>query len=128
MKNGKPVVNARIIRKLRWNGNEDGITQEFNTDETGFFSLPAHEETLSLGALEQFVGKTNIDVDNDGTMENIWFSAKTSPDLNSEYETPPRELVCDLNNADIGVSINFGTCLTKCRWANMPEEEDPNAL
>lgn len=128
LNNGKPVSNVRIVRRLRWNGNDDGLTQEFITDETGFFSMPAHEEILSIGALEQFVGKTNIDVENGAAMENIWFSAKTHPDLNSEYDTPPRDLICDLSNADLGVSINSGTCLTKCRWVNMPEAGDPNAL
>ena len=77
LRDGKPLSHARIIRKLRWNGNDEGITQEFGTDESGFFSLPAHEETLSIGPLEQFVGKTNIDVEQNGVLENFWFSAKT---------------------------------------------------
>ena len=49
---------------------------------------PVGEETLSIDPLEQCVGKTNIDVDNEGTMENFWFSAKTDPDLNSEEDDP----------------------------------------
>jgi len=128
LKDGKPLSQARVIRKLRWNGNEEGITQEFHTDETGFFSLPAHEETLSPGLLEQFVGKTNIDVEQHGELKNFWFSAKTREGLNSEYDTPPEELTCDISNDDLGVSINFGICLTKCRWRNMPRQDDPNAL
>lgn len=125
-KDGKPLSHTRIIRKLRWNGNEEGITQEFHTDASGFFSLPAHEETLSIGMLEQFVGKTNIDVEQEGMLENFWFSAKTHGDLNSEYDSPPEELTCDMSNADLGVNINFGTCMTKCRWSNMPKPFDPN--
>jgi len=127
-RDGKPLSHARIIRKLRWNGNDEGITQEFGTDESGFFSLPAHEETLSIGPLEQFVGKTNIDVEQNGVLENFWFSAKTLGDMNSEYDIPPEELICDISNADLGVNINFGICMTKCRWSNMPKPFDPNEL
>jgi len=125
LKDGIPLSHARILRKLRWNGNEAGVVQEFHSDETGFFSLPAHEEILSIGALEQFVGKTNIDVEHEGKVQNFWFSAKTKPDLNSEYDTPPSGLTCDLSNAETGVEIRFGTCLTRCRWDNMPVPGDP---
>jgi hypothetical protein len=126
LRDGKPLSHARIIRRLRWNDNEEGITREYHTDESGFFSLPAHEETLSIGPLEQFVGKTNIDVEQDGILETFWFSAKTQGDLNSEYDILPEELICDISNADLGVNINFGTCMTKCRWSNMPKPFDPN--
>ena len=128
LKDGIPLGHTRIFRMLRWNGNEEGVTQEFRTDETGFFSLPAHEEILSIGPLEQFVGKTNIDVEHEGKIENFWFSAKTKPDLNSEYDTPPIGLNCDISNAEMGVQTSFATCLTKCRWENMPDQDDPNAL
>ena len=128
LKGGKPFSHAKIIRKLRWNGNEDGVFQEFVTDESGAFALPVHEETLSFAALAQFVGKTNIYVVHDGVQELFWFSTKKHKDLNSEFDMPPEELICDISTPDMRVNIKSGMCMTRCRWSNMPKEYDPNEL
>lgn len=128
MADGKPLANTPFTRKLRWNGNEDGVMQQFTTDAQGHFSLPAHEEELALGALEEFVGKTDLIVEHNGEADYFWFASKRSAEINSEFDAVPEAMVCDLNEADLSVNLAGGLCLTKCRWTNMPEQEDPNAL
>jgi len=122
---GDPILNTRIVRTLYWNGNQEGIKQIFSSDDNGYFSLPAHEEMLELGPLQEFIAKTDIKALIDGVEEDIWYSTKMAKELNSEFDTPPRALVCDLNEPEIGVNIKYGLCLTKCRWENMPEADDP---
>lgn len=128
MKDGKPLVNTTIIRRVRWNDNEDGVEETFATDEKGYFKLPKYEKELEMGALAQFVGKTDLWAVVDGERDQFWFSSKMEKEENSEYEEIPEGVVCDLLVEEEGVNINLGLCLTKCRWDNMPEEEDPNAL
>lgn len=123
--NGRPLSNTRIIRELTWNGNDgelQKIKQEYLTGEDGKFSLLLHEEILALAPLEQFVGKTSIEVEYEGVTHELWYSAKMDKELNSEYDTPPAGVVCDISNPEIGVNMNLGMCLTRCRWDNMPED------
>lgn len=65
LNNSVQVANARVIRKVRSNQHEDRITEEFNTDDLGNFSLPVREESYDLG-LTQFVSATQVDVEVDG--------------------------------------------------------------
>ncbi|WP_051083128.1 DUF6795 domain-containing protein [Teredinibacter turnerae] len=125
-KDGKPLPKTKIIRRLRWNSNEDGIEQEFYSDENGYFDLPAHEETLEIPALVQFVAKTDLYAIIDGERDQFWFSSKMDKDMDSEFESTPLGVVCDLESEEFGVNINGGLCLTKCVWENMPKEDDPN--
>lgn len=61
-KDGKPlpIPNTKIIRRLRWNSNEDGIEQAFYSDENGYFDLLAHEDTLETTVPVPFVAKTDL--------------------------------------------------------------------
>ncbi len=123
MQNGKPLVNTRITRHLRWNGNEEGLIEDFLTDEQGRFSLPIHEEALSLGMLSQFVGKAEISTNMDGISILFWYNNKLLPEVFTETEGQLNELVCDLDFEEIPVYIAGSTVpniLTRCRWKNMP--------
>lgn len=122
VKNGKPLANKVIKRKLKWFGNEAGIVQTFSTDEKGHFSLPAHEAKLKLGMLTQFVAKTYLDLELDGELLPIWYSAKYDEEMYSELspsKEPISNLVCDLEAEEIGASGEDGSSaniLTICRW------------
>jgi hypothetical protein len=120
LNDGKPLAHKKIFRKLQWNGNEEGMIQQFMTDRNGAFSLPAHAEALTIGALSQFLGHTEIYIDHDGKREDIWYVAKMQKELNSEFDEPPQDLVCDITAEEIRVEIIHGMCMTKCRWRNMP--------
>jgi len=129
MKNGSVLANTKIIRRVRWNDNEQGIEEEFSTDDKGYFKLPKFEKELKMGALATFVGKTDLwAVLENGERDQFWFSSKMEKEENSEFEEVPEGMVCDLATEEGGVNLSHGLCLTKCRWNNMPEEEDPNAL
>lgn len=123
LKNGQPLAHTKIIRRLRWNSNEDGIEQEFTTDENGVFDLPAHEEMLELPALIEFVAKTDLYAMVDGERDQFWFSSKMTKEINSEWDEPPVGVQCDLINDLQRVEINDGLCGTKCIWTNMPKDE-----
>lgn len=121
MQDGEPLPNAKIIRRLTWNGNEDGLVEEFATDSQGRFSLPLHEEELSLGMLNQFVGSAFIYVNIEEDDSLIWYSPKVLPEIYSESDGPLKELVCDINVPEIVVNTSISNILTKCRWQDMPE-------
>jgi hypothetical protein len=121
IKNGKPLANAIIIRRLKWNGNDDGLVEEFTTDEQGLFSLSIHEEELSLSMLNQFVASTDLEVVTEKGSEYLWTSSKFFPEIYSETNGKVVELVCDITSQEIAVPMGATSILTKCRWKDMPE-------
>lgn len=122
MQDGKPLAHTKIIRRLRWNGNdEDGVVEEFMTDEAGRFSLPIYEEKLSLGMLSQFVGKADLEVEINAQRDYLWTSSKFYPEIYAETGGQVEDLVCDLGSEEIAVPMGPTSILTKCRWKNMPE-------
>ncbi len=126
MKDGQPLPNTKIIRTLRWNDNDDGLTETFTTDEQGRFSLPIHEEDLTLGVLTQFVAKTQLHVEKIEDSQLIWYNSKMTPEIHSETGGELFQLSCDLDNEEIPVYLNesvIATILTKCRWVNMPQPD-----
>ncbi|MFP6845111.1 MAG: DUF6795 domain-containing protein [Thalassolituus sp.] len=122
--NGIPVSNARIVRKVRSNKHQDWVVEEFNTDESGFFSLPTREETYSLG-LTQFVSATQIDVEINGTLINFWYSNNSRGRLYSEFGGAALEnLICELTNEEIIINGDGYGILAKCTWSNMPNDNN----
>ncbi len=119
LKDGNPLPNVKIIRTLKWNGNDEGEKAEFITDEGGRFSIPAHDETLSLGMLNQFVGKADLEVEIEGGTDYLWTSNKFTPEMYAETDGPISELVCDLESEEIRIEVGQSTILTKCRWKDM---------
>lgn len=120
MRDGKPLPNTKIIRKLRWNGNEEGLVEEFLTDSSGNFSLPVHEEELSLNMLSQFVAKAELEAETKDGIFEFWYSSKLVPELYSETEGPIDGLTCHLDAEEAAVPVNPIAILTKCTWKNMP--------
>jgi hypothetical protein len=121
MQNGQPLSKAKIIRRLKWNGNDEGLVEEFYTDDQGRFSLPVHEEELSLGMLDQFVGKADIEFEIDTGKDYLWSSSKFFPEIYTESGGQMSNLVCDLDFEEIAVPMGATSILTKCRWHNMPK-------
>lgn len=122
MKDGEPLRNTKIIRKLRWNSNDDGITTEFYTDENGFFSLPLHKETLTLGKLTQFVASTELNIETPEGIIELWYNNKFSGELHEETDGPIPKLVCDIHESEIAFHAGTSKILTRCRWEGMPED------
>jgi len=126
-RDGMPLSQTKLIRKLRWNGQGDVVEQEFSTDGQGYFTLPKFEQELQLNALEQFVAKTDIVALINGTEVNVWVQSKMSKGDDAFIDTIG-EMQCDLNNHLSRVNVEHNLLGTVCVWNNMPKEEDPNAL
>ena len=122
-RNGQSLANTKIIRRLRWNGNDEGLIEEFTTDDQGRFSLPVHEEALSLGMLSQFVGSAKLEVEIDGQLVDVWYNNKFEEGLYAETNGPLTDLVCDLNFEEIVIKAGLSKIMTICRWKDMPEFE-----
>lgn len=116
LRDGKPMANARLLRRLTWNGNEEGILQEFFTDDQGRFALPAYEENLSFNFLVQFVGKSKVYVEREESDQLIWYAPKFSGEMYSEMGGELKGLICDVLNPRNSVDIGDWRVLTRCSW------------
>lgn len=122
LRDGKPMANARLLRRLTWNGNEEGILQEFFTDDQGRFELPVHEEKLRLNFLIQFVSKSTVYSENESDENLIWYSSKLTSGLYSELNDKLGEVICDLSDENIvvhGTDSIVPNIMTRCRWEGM---------
>lgn len=125
MQNGQPLAHTKIIRRLRWNGNDEGIEHEFVTDEDGRFSLPIHEEQLTLGKLTQFVCSTKLEAVVGGQRFDIWYNNKFEGYIFAETNGHQLAgLICDISNENMGVDLDLSRISTVCRWTDMPEESE----
>ncbi len=125
MDKGKPLANTKIIRKLTWNANQEGLVEEFFTDEKGHFSLPLHEETFNMGSvLTQFAANQNLFVGKLEESSLIWVSGQLSGELYGETAGKKiGSVVCDLSNEEAMVyGEDQGFLVTKCRWENIDLE------
>jgi hypothetical protein len=122
-RNGEPLANTKIIRRLRWNGNEEGLVEEFTTNDQGVFSLPLHEEQISISMLTQFVSSSKLEVEHEGQMFDIWYNNKFEAPIFSETGAELSNLVCDLAQEEVVVKSGLSKIMTVCRWADMPESE-----
>lgn len=121
LRGGKPLSHAKINRRLRWNGNDEGLVEQFLTDEHGRFSLPTYEIELSLGMLNQFVCSTKLEVEIEEDIYDVWYNNKFEGDLHAETDGPISDLVCDLSADEMVVEAGLSKIMTICRWANMPD-------
>ncbi len=121
VKDGKPMENTKIIRRLRWNGNEEGVVDEFITDDTGYFSIPAHEEFLSIGTLAQFVSNIELFSESETDDNFFWYNNKFNGEVFSDFGGPIVDLICDTNKKEEHIELKHGAVYSKCLWDNMPE-------
>lgn len=116
-KDGKPLSNIKMIRRLRWNGNEGGIFQKVITDRNGAFQFPLHEETLTMTKLAQFVAKADIEIEFEGEKVDLWYSTKF---LEGLYDDTAgqflNDLVCDISNSEERYRNGASKLSTLCRW------------
>jgi hypothetical protein len=120
LQDGKPLSHTKIIRRLRWNGNdEEGLVEEFVSDDQGRFSLPVHEEQLSIGMLGQFVAKAYLEVELGSDVKEFWYSTKFEPEIYAETNGPLQGLVCDITTERSTLRVGLSKIYTNCRWDNI---------
>jgi len=118
---GEVLANTTITRRLRWNGNENGLVESFSTDADGVFSLPTHREVLSIGALNQFVAKMELEVEINGVVHELWYSSKFEPEEHSETGGVIGNIICDISEDEKTIRAGLSKVSTVCRWNDMPE-------
>jgi hypothetical protein len=116
VKGGIPLANTKIIRRLRWNNNDDGVVDEFITDENGYFSIPAYEKTLTLGKLTQFVSNIELFAGSESDENFFWYSNKFSGEIFSDFEAPLQGVVCDIQKKEQRIELKHGAIFSKCHW------------
>ncbi|MFT6909756.1 MAG: hypothetical protein ACJAS1_006483 [Oleiphilaceae bacterium] len=121
VKDGKPLPRTKITRYLSWTGYEGEKVDEFFTDDHGRFTIPAYEEMLNLGTLNQFVGKTLLIAVVNSKEIDIWLVAKFDGEIYSDLQGPLEGLVCDVNTTKSSLKVKHSIISTKCRWQGMPE-------
>lgn len=122
MKGGKALPNTKIFRRLTWNGNETGLIQEFMTNDEGYFTLPVHEEELTMSGITEFVASNTLYFEEEKDDNFFWLSPKRTEKLFSDYGGEIEGLVCDLDNEEKRVTPSGADTyiFSKCSWNNMP--------
>jgi len=120
-KDGKPLVNSEIIRRVYWNGNDEGVVDVFKSDEFGMFKIPAYKVALKLSSMAEFVGKVELFAISESDSNFFWYSVKRSEEIYSDFDGPLKGLICDLAKPDITVEMKEFPAITRCRWVGMKE-------
>lgn len=117
--NGKPVVNARLVRT----GDRDGPrVDETVTNELGYFEFPAMvERTITKLLPMEFVASQKIVVSHGGKDYEIWSSIKRNPDENTESRGKPLVVTCELNSEERSILIDRVPIHSLCRWDVEPD-------
>ncbi|KGJ96921.1 DUF6795 domain-containing protein [Colwellia psychrerythraea] len=120
VRDGKALANAKIIRRLSWSGNDVGVIDEYLTDDEGYFDIPMHEESLSLGKLTEFVGSITLYIETIDDDNFFYHSSKRSPEIYSDTEAHLEDLVCDMAQEEELVDISRVGIFSRCKWKGMP--------
>ena len=111
---GKPVVNARLIRTVNLSKPE---VDETRTDENGYFEFPAiFKRTIAKHLPQEFASNQDIIVHYQGKQYSIWSSVKRTPDENSESRGKPLDVKCELNSDEKIIKVNNSPIFTLCTW------------
>ena len=116
-KNGQPVQSAKVTRNVEWDnvGSKEDSTI---TDEHGTFMLPAvymRSLTRSLFPLE-FVAKTLLNIEIDGSVQRIFYAVKRSEEENNEFGGVPGILTCELSHEEELKEFGATLIKTRCTW------------
>ncbi len=120
VREGKPLTNTKIIRRLSWSGNDEGFVDEFITNDKGYFDIPMHEELLTIGKLTEFVGTLTLYIESIDDDNFFYHSSKRSPEIYSDTKEPLQELVCDMAQEEALVDISRVGIFSRCKWKGMP--------
>lgn len=124
LRNGEPVPNLIIRRKLSWkNEHWDNIT-DVVTDKNGAFSFETFWKKIRLKLMTQPVFHTRIEVLNIGSGEGtiIFNTAKLGLDEFEEFGGIPTDFRCELTEDRRKVDTKQGFIGTNCYWELIKRE------
>ena len=113
-KNGKPLINTKVIRRWEWNKMQQDSTV---TDENGYFEFPAiFEKSLSrMLPVELVIAQGLYVIEQEGE-KKIWSNSKREPEENAEFQGRSITLICELTN-ELEIYRDFGSRMrTLCTW------------
>ena len=120
--NGKPIVNARVIRT----GDRDGPkVDEAVTDANGHFTFPAmYERTITKFLPQEFVASQKIIVNYQNRKYEIWNSIKRNSDENTESRGKSLIVFCELNGEEKTIVIDRVPIHSLCVWDVEPDVQE----
>lgn len=115
---GKVASGAVIRRNIKLQGNVF-LDDEFQSNESGEFSLPEVKKQLELSPLNQFVVNQYIVVELNGESYEMWYMGKLDTEKFSELQGQPINLTCDLTDDMRKVETPAGLLMTSCKWGSI---------
>ena len=116
---GKPVVNARLVRTSDRDGPR---VDETFTNEEGYFEFPAmYERTITKFLPMEFVASQKIVVTHNDEEYQIWSSIKRKPDENTESRGKPLVVTCELKSEERSIVVNRVPIHSLCVWDVEPD-------
>ena len=129
-KDGKPVVNVKLIHELRWTQHdEEPMIRELQTDNDGYFEVDGFSVELELSPFQEFNGRSYIYAKGEEAtgFENgpDYFMTISRGDLEegAEFGDQPVGMRCELTSSSQGFDLNGAIGSTKCTWSNMYKSE-----
>lgn len=116
---GKPVANARLVRK----GDRDGPRiDEAVTVANGYFEFPAmFERTITKFLPQEFVASQKIIVYYEGNEYEMWSAIKRKREENSEARGNPLIVRCELNSEQNSIIVSGSPIHSLCVWDVEPD-------
>jgi hypothetical protein len=119
---GKPVANARLVRKTSL--SKDRVDETI-TDDNGHFEMPAvFERTITKFLPQEFVAKQTVYVYHNDQEYEIWAGVKRKPEENAESRGADLEVSCELTQEKAFKQVNNNPIISRCTWAAEPDEID----
>lgn len=117
---GKPVVNARLVRTVDLSGKE---TDEAQTDNQGHFEMPAvFVRTITKFLPQEFSSSQEIIVHYQNKEYRMWSGVKRKPEENTESRGKPLIVKCELNSEETMIKVNNSPIFSLCTWDVEPDK------
>lgn len=121
---GEPASHANIEVWVAWK-NQEGEVHQYQSDETGFFSIPAITAIYKDNPLAQLSVAQTVTVKIKGKEFLIWTAGKSSSHLFGELGGKPIDLTCELTRKEMDTHLEHSLLETKCIWKEFaPIKED----
>lgn len=109
LRNGQPVPDLIVRRKLSWKSENWDEIEEIKTDPKGKFSFSTRWEKIRFKFMTQPAFITEIDVQDDSLVEPIIFSTtKLAIEEYAEFDGIPNNFKCELTDEIRKVDTKYG--------------------
>ncbi len=112
---GKPAVGARVKRVIKWQ-SDIGEEDSTETDEQGYFSLPAIKDSWRQLLPAEFVVYQDIIVEFEDREFKVWVHSKREEHEWAELDGRPINMRCELTDEIRRVEVDRGLLGTNCHW------------